>query len=333
MEKVSLAKKTARLMVDKLSPQELENELYHLLIMLPDNDLDYAYEDVKKGEVAGEPIITNPKFHKDLPLNTGDLGTEQRVNDEVDKIISKLYKEETTTFENYLEGSDLVKEVDIDSMSGVINIYWHSVDMGGYITQATPFWADIDDIPIQVETSDGVLIDNGGVPVNVHFHTSEYIEEGFLQFMRAYYDKLPEIFEKSKDIVDRYEGFQIDRYKELEYSQEDLDKALEKWSSKGAKSLTREEKDLIYNSQSVHTDYGWHELVREFLKRMPKKYRNSSLDEIPYNVFEHLSDESEQHGAFVNEYSNGEYRVEDYYDKDLKMKDFNDWEGHKMGPY
>ena len=27
-----------------------------------------------------------------------------------------------------------------------------------------------------------------------------------------------------------------------------------------------------------------------------------------------------------------EFTVEDYYDNDLKMKHFADWEGHKMGP-
>ena len=61
MDKVSLAKKTAKLMVDKLSPEELENELYQLLIMLPDSDLDYVHDDVESGNIAGAPLINNPQ--------------------------------------------------------------------------------------------------------------------------------------------------------------------------------------------------------------------------------------------------------------------------------
>ena len=43
MSKVNLAKKTAKLMVEKLSPKELENELYQLLILLSNDDLEYAH--------------------------------------------------------------------------------------------------------------------------------------------------------------------------------------------------------------------------------------------------------------------------------------------------
>jgi len=46
--KVKLAQETAKLMIEKLSPKELENELYQLLIILSDDDLDYIYKDVKK---------------------------------------------------------------------------------------------------------------------------------------------------------------------------------------------------------------------------------------------------------------------------------------------
>ena len=55
MSKVDLAKKTAKLMVDKLSPEELENELYQLLILLSESDIKYAYTDVRSGEIAGTP--------------------------------------------------------------------------------------------------------------------------------------------------------------------------------------------------------------------------------------------------------------------------------------
>jgi len=60
MSKVDLAKKTAKLMVEKLSPQELENELYQLLVLLSDDDLDYAYDDISRGDIAGPPSDYTP---------------------------------------------------------------------------------------------------------------------------------------------------------------------------------------------------------------------------------------------------------------------------------
>lgn len=55
MNKVNLAKKTAKLMVEKLSPKELENELYQLLILLSNEELDYAHTDIESGDIAGTP--------------------------------------------------------------------------------------------------------------------------------------------------------------------------------------------------------------------------------------------------------------------------------------
>ncbi len=82
MDKVSLAKKTAKLMVDKLSPQELENELYQLLIMLPDSDLDYVHDDVESGNIAGAPLINNPQDTEEYLRTSTYVEGEEESEDE-----------------------------------------------------------------------------------------------------------------------------------------------------------------------------------------------------------------------------------------------------------
>ena len=331
MDKVSLAKKTAKLMVDKLSPQELENELYQLLIMLPDSDLDYVHDDVESGSIAG-PLINNPQDTEEyLRTSTYVEGDAVTTEDKVEKIIRKLYDEEYITFAKYLEGSDLVRQIDIDD-NGVVNIYWTDVQMGGYITQATPFWADVDEIPVQVETTMGVLIDNGGNPVSVSFPTSLYIDEGFNQFMMSYYDKLPEILAKSKSIVDEYEGFQEDQQEitsvgDINYN---TDIALSQWDNEGADFLTDTQKELIYYSDGVHTDYGWNQVVNEWKRLFAKpEYQMTSLDDIPQEGWDLEQDMEEafksQMTNFQNEFDFEKYYVDDYYDENLKMKDWKEW--------
>jgi hypothetical protein len=72
MTKSELAKKTAKLMVDKLSPQELENELYQLLIMLSTDNVEYVRDDIKKGNIAGTPLPITSLVIEDYDLSRGD---------------------------------------------------------------------------------------------------------------------------------------------------------------------------------------------------------------------------------------------------------------------
>ena len=309
MSKVDLAKKTAKLMVEKLSPQELENELYQLLVLLSDDDLDYAYDDISRGDIAGPPsdytpmsasnfeeelddmeeagvIINNPQdteeylrtstyvegdekkptFQLDdfvyayepgldrwLPytihniigdnkyeleemlvgapssysgkiIEFEDYGGElkKQPEDKVFLVQDYLYANSGKDFEDFVKKSDLVKDVYIDSMSGTVDLEWNDPTMKGYITQATPFWNEPDEIPVQVTTEEGVLIDGSGVleyeDLNVRFKpTPEFDIDNAVypndpdDFYRAYVSALPKILKISKQIVDIYEDYQSEQ--------------------------------------------------------------------------------------------------------------------------
>ena len=312
MSKVDLAKKTAKLMVEKLSPQELENELYQLLVLLSNDDLGYAYDDISRGDIAGPPsdytpmsasnvvevlkdkdvfeeelddmeeagvIINNPQDTEEyLRTSTYVEGDEKKPTFELDDFVyayepgldrwlpytihniigddeyelreygvgaptqaeniieyegelkkqpedkvflvqDYLYANSGKDFEDFVKKSDLVKDVYIDSMSGTVDLEWNDPTMKGYITQATPFWNEPDEIPVQVTTEEGVLIDGSGVleytDLNVSFKpTPEFDIYNAVypndpdDFYRAYVSALPKILEISQSIVDIYEDYQ-----------------------------------------------------------------------------------------------------------------------------
>ena len=301
MSKVDLAKKTAKLMVEKLSPQELENELYQLLVLLSNDDLDYAYDDISRGDIAGPPsdytpmsasnfedelddmeeagvLINNPQDTEEyLRTSTYVEGDEKKPTFELDEFVyayepgmdrwlaytihniigddkyelrslftkdktiieyegelkrqpedkvflvqDYLYKNSGKDFEDFVKKSDLVKDVFIDTMSGTVDLEWNPkrvVGMEGYITQATPFWNEPDEIPVQVTTEEGILIDGTAVlgrkELNVRFKpTPEFDIDNAVypndpdDFYRAYVDALPKILEISRTIVDVYENYQ-----------------------------------------------------------------------------------------------------------------------------
>jgi len=85
MTKSELAKKTAKLMVDKLSPTELENELYQLLIMLSTNNVEYVRDDIEKGNVAGIPVEILSMGTQDYDLSRSDSMYEDEDEDEDDR--------------------------------------------------------------------------------------------------------------------------------------------------------------------------------------------------------------------------------------------------------
>lgn len=289
MSKVDLAKKTAKLMVEKLSPQELENELYQLLVLLSDDDLDYAYDDISRGDIAGPPSDYTPmsasNFEDELddmekagvlvssskdkptfeldefvyawepgmnrwlpytihniigddeyelreygvgaPSQVGDIieyegELKKQPEDKVFLVQDYLYANSGKDFEDFVKKSDLVKDVFIDTMSGTVDLEWNPkrvVGMEGYITQATPFWNEPDEIPVQVTTEEGILIDGTAVleqeELNVRFKpTPEFDINNAVypndpdDFYQAYVDALPKILEISQRIVDVYENYQ-----------------------------------------------------------------------------------------------------------------------------
>ena len=305
MSKVDLAKKTAKLMVEKLSPQELENELYQLLVLLSDDDLDYAYDDISRGVIAGPPsdytpmsysnfedeldamekagvLINNPQDTEEyLRTSTYVEGDEKKPTFELDEFVyayepgmdrwlpytihniigddkyelrdvsgapsssmekiiefedeggelkkqpedkvflvqDYLYANSGKDFEDFVKKSDLVKDVFIDTMSGTVDLEWNDPTMKGYITQATPFWNEPDEIPVQVTTEEGILIDGSAVleqvELNVRFKpTPEFDIDNAIypndpdDFYKAYVDALPKILKISKQIVDVYENYQ-----------------------------------------------------------------------------------------------------------------------------
>ena len=454
MSKVDLAKKTAKLMIDKLSPKELENELYQLLIILSNNDLDYMYKDVKKGDIAGPPhpvdalqggddrddededstanmqkeLLRQEKVDKKytdfdvgdfvyayddgmdrwLPYTiegfkdgtkspfvilkeyfvgapSGDVGQETinydgelraQPESEVFLLNDYLYKNNGKDFVKYIKhqdslgevvGEELIKDIYIDH-GGLINIEWHDKRMEHYQTQATPFWGDIDIIPVQVTNDEsGEMVEFPGAieDYSVPWPNSESFNIGNAvypndpdDFYYAYWEALPEIYELSLKIVEENEDYMKEAYGDIEENQEKLDKALEKWDEKGGKSLTKKEKNLITSSQfwdrhSMPIDYGWHKIVRSFLKmysthedgnQIPTKYKNTSLDEIPRSIFiaedeetgavisdEHAMDRGDtfeiQYLLFMDDAERGTYDVGVWYGNDLILE--TPWRGRE----
>jgi len=90
MSKVNLAKKTAKLMVEKLSPKELENELYQLLILLSNDDLEYAHTDIESGNIAGSPhpvdaLQGSDDTYEEDESDSVNMQKEQLTQQEIDK--------------------------------------------------------------------------------------------------------------------------------------------------------------------------------------------------------------------------------------------------------
>ena len=146
MSKVDLAKKTAKLMIDKLSPQELENELYQLLIILSNNDLDYMYEDVKKGEVAGPP-------HPVDVLQGGDDRDDEdsMYQDEIKKAITILDEDKGATAQKAIAVLKPIKsEMPVELREQYDEFVKQNITIGemlgalGFFTRAGKRYADFD---------------------------------------------------------------------------------------------------------------------------------------------------------------------------------------------
>jgi hypothetical protein len=87
--------------------------------------------------------------------------------------------------------------------------------MNGFTTQATPFWEEPEEIPVQVSIKNGDPIDNNINDTNVLFEaTPEFFIGNNIypneptDFYQAYVDVLPEILNISKLIVEEYENEQ-----------------------------------------------------------------------------------------------------------------------------
>jgi|TARA_R110000851_G_scaffold296023_1_gene451044 hypothetical protein len=296
----------------------------------------------------------------------GDVGREiiyyegelkMQPEDKVFLVQDYLYKNNGKDFVKYIkyqdslaekdEGGQLIKDIYIDH-GGIVNIEWNDKRMKNYQTQATPFWQDEEEIGVQVSHNEsGEELPTGET---VYWPNSESfnIGNGIYpndpdDFYYVYWELLPEIFELSLKIVE--ENLEATYYDGVEGNEEKLDKALEKWDEKGGKSLTKKEKNLITSSQlwngnDMPIDYGWHKAVRSFIEmysthpdgnKIPAKYKNTSLDEIPRSIFiapddetgEVISDEDAldradtfetQYILFMEDAEKGTYRAGDWYD-------------------
>jgi len=140
MTKSELAKKTAKLMVDKLSPQELENELYQLLIMLSTDNVEYVRDDIKKGNIAGTPLPITSLVIEDYDLSRGDsmhqyededdrhpVDELQGTDDRVDLSKTKLQKIEDV-LESTLQKVGKERGVEVHYSQDMIGQYVYYVD-------------------------------------------------------------------------------------------------------------------------------------------------------------------------------------------------------------
>lgn len=150
-----------------------------------------------------------------IEYDADEVDTELRKQpeDKVFLVQDYLYASGGRMFEDYVkEQSELVKDVYVDRMSGTVDIYWNDPTMNGFTTQATPFWEEPEEIPVQVSIKDGDPIDNNINDTNVLFGaTPEFFIGNNIypneptDFYQAYVDVLPEILNISKLIVEEYE--------------------------------------------------------------------------------------------------------------------------------
>jgi hypothetical protein len=113
MSKVDLAKKTAKLMVEKLSPKELENELYQLLILLSNDDLEYAHTDIESGNIAGSPDPLDA-LHPVDALQGSDDRYEEDERDSINMKKEQLTQQEIDKKYDEFSSGDFVYGYDSD---------------------------------------------------------------------------------------------------------------------------------------------------------------------------------------------------------------------------
>jgi hypothetical protein len=182
--------------------------LPYTIVSINDNGV-YSLQDYQLGPDQSGDIIEYDTDDVDTELRKQPVGKVFLVQD-------YLYASGGRMFEDYVkEQSELVKDVYVDRMSGTVDIYWNDPTMNGFTTQATPFWEEPEEIPVQVSIKNGDPIDNNINDTNVLFEaTPEFFIGNNIypneptDFYQAYVDVLPEILNISKLIVEEYENEQ-----------------------------------------------------------------------------------------------------------------------------